>query len=422
MKEDFLHYLWKNKKFNITNLKTTDEEEIVILNSGMYLQKEGPDFFNAQLIIGNQKWAGNVEIHLKSSDWYLHHHEEDGNYENVILHVVWEHDSEIFRKNNTKIPVLELKNLISIHDIEKYLQLTKIKSWTYCENELKDVDDFILGKWQERLYLERLENKIIPIEKFLSKNENDWEASLFAFLLKGFGLNINGEVFFKIANAIPFSVIRKERFDLQNLEALLFGFANLLNSKHEDVYYNELQKKWNYLKIKYKLEENLFETVHFFKLRPDNFPTIRLAQMAMLYHLHDNLFTKIISIKKCSDFYNLFKVEVSDYWKEHYVFDMKSKTKQKRFTKQFIDLLIVNVFVPIQFVYEKKQGNDVLENCIAVLNEIPSESNAIISKFSSFGVKVDSAFNSQALLQLKNEYCNHKKCLNCDIGLSLLKY
>jgi hypothetical protein len=421
MKEDFLHYLWKNKKFNFTNLISTNKEEIVILNSGMYLQKEGPDFFNAQIIVGEQKWAGNVEIHIKSSDWYLHHHEVDSNYENVILHVVWEHDAEIFRKNNTKIPVLELQNFVSKNEIDKYLELTKLKSWIYCENSLKEVDTFVLSKWQERLYLERLEKKVLPIEKFLQENENDWEATLFAFLLKGFGLNINGDVFFQIANVVPFSIIRKERYNINNLEALLFGFANLLNDKQEDVYYRLLQENWNYLKVKYKLENNLFETVHFFKLRPDNFPTIRLAQIAMLYHLQENLFTKIISDNNNKELYNLFNLEVSDYWKTHYLFDKLSTMKQKRLSKKFIDLLVINVLVPIQFVYAKKQGKDVLENCINILSELPNESNTIISKFSTFGVKSDSAFNSQALLHLKNEYCNSKKCLNCDIGLSLLK-
>jgi hypothetical protein len=421
MKEDFLHYLWKNKKFNFTNLISTNKEEIVILNSGMYLQKEGLDFFNAQIIVGEQKWAGNVEIHIKSSDWYLHHHEVDSNYENVILHVVWEHDAEIFRKNNTKIPVLELQNFVSKNEIDKYLELTKLKSWIYCENSLKEVDTFVLSKWQERLYLERLEKKVLPIEKFLQENENDWEATLFAFLLKGFGLNINGDVFFQIAHVVPFSIIRKERYNINNLEALLFGFANLLNDKQEDVYYRLLQENWNYLKVKYKLENNLFETVHFFKLRPDNFPTIRLAQIAMLYHLQENLFTKIISDNNNKELYNLFNLEVSDYWKTHYLFDKLSTMKQKRLSKKFIDLLVINVLVPIQFVYAKKQGKDVLENCINILSELPNESNTIISKFSTFGVKSDSAFNSQALLHLKNEYCNSKKCLNCDIGLSLLK-
>lgn len=420
MKEDFLHYLWKNKKFNFLNLVSTDEEKIVVLNSGMYLQKEGPDFFNAQIIIGDQKWAGNVEIHIKSSDWYLHHHEEDSNYENVILHVVWEHDAEIFRKNNVKVPVLELKSYISKNDIDKYSELTKLKSWIYCENSLKEVDTFVLSKWQERLYLERLEMKTLPIEKRLQENENDWEATLFAFLLKGFGLNVNGEIFFQIANSIPFSIIRKERNNLNNLEALLFGFANLLNDDQEDVYYKTLQENWNYLKVKYKLENNLFETVHFFKLRPDNFPTIRLAQIAMLYHLQENLFTKIIS-DNTKELYNIFQLEVSEYWKTHYLFDKLSKMKRKRLSKKFVDLLVINVIVPIQFVYAKKQGKDVLENCINILSELPNESNSVISKFSTFSVKVDSAFNSQALLHLKNEYCNRKKCLNCDIGLSLLK-
>ena len=195
----------------------------------------------------------------------------------------------------------------------------------------------------------------------------------------------------------------------------------MLNDELEDVYYKMLQENWNYLKIKYKLEDSLFEIVHFFKLRPDNFPTIRLAQIAMFYHLQDNLFTKIISCKNNIEFYDLFKVQVSDYWETHYVFDKVSKMREKKITNKFIDLLLINVIVPFQFLYAKKRGNDVLENSISILNGLPSESNAVISKFNSFGVKTNSAFHSQALLQLKNEYCNHKKCLNCDIGLSLLK-
>ena len=421
MKEDFLHYLWRNKKFESSNLQTVDGEVIEILNLGSYLETQGPDFFNAQLIIANQKWAGNVEIHLKSSDWYVHHHEIDANYDNVILHVVWDHDVEVFRKNNTNIPVLELKNYVSNLEIEKLAHLFTNKTWINCENEIKNVDSFVLKKWQESLFLERLENKTKLIREVLKENENDWEATFFVFLAKYFGLNVNGESFFKIAKSIPFSIIRKEQTDLLSLEALLFGFANLLNDENEDVYYQNLKERWKYLQMKYKLANNDFINLQFFKLRPDNFPTIRLSQLAVLYHSNINLFSKVIDVNNLNNFYKLFNSEVSEYWKSHYVFDKESKFKSKKLSKSFVNLLVINTVVPIKFLYGKQRGENAIDDLIDLLLEVPSEKNTIIDKFNFYKLKSNSAFGSQTLIHLKNEYCNPKKCLNCDIGLSLLK-
>ncbi|WP_320815238.1 DUF2851 family protein [Flavobacterium sp.] len=421
MKEDFLHYLWRNKKFDISNLQTISGEEIVILNSGAYLKQEGPDFFNSQLIIANQKWAGNVEIHHKSSDWYVHHHELDVNYDNVILHVVWEHDVDVYRKNNTNIPVLELKKYVSDVELEKYAYLFESKTWINCENDIDQVDSFALKKWQERLFLERLEIKTKSIQDFLDKNENDWEATFFIFLAKYFGLNVNGEAFLKIAKSIPFSIIRKEQTDLLNLEALLFGFANLLNEEKEDVYFRDLKQRWVYLKHKYKFSNDDFINLQFFKLRPDNFPTIRLSQLAVLYHANVNLFSKVIDANTLSDFHKLFSSEVSEYWKLHYVFDNLSKLKAKKLSKSFINLIVINTVIPVKFLFAKQRGENIVDDLIDLLIEIPSESNSVIDKFKFYKIKCNSAFDSQTLIHLKNEYCNHKKCLNCDIGLSLLK-
>lgn len=421
MKEDFLHYLWRNKKFDISSLQTVCGEEIVILNSGAYLKEQGPDFFNAQLIIANQKWAGNVEIHLKSSDWYVHHHELDANYDNVILHVVWKHDVDVFRKNNTNIPVLELKKYVSNLELEKLTYLFTTKKWINCENDIQNIDSFVLKKWKERLFLERLEIKTESIQTFLNENENDWEATFFVFLAKYFGLNVNGDAFFKIAKSISFSIIRKEQTDLLSLEALLFGFANLLNDENEDVYYQNLKERWKYLQIKYKLINDDFINLHFFKLRPDNFPTIRLSQLAVLYHSKNNLFSKVIDVKNLNDFYQLFHSEVSEYWKTHYVFDKESQLKNKKLSKSFIQLLVINTVVPIKFLYAKQRGENAVDDLIELLLDIPSESNSIIDKFKLYKLNSNSSFDSQTLIHLKNEYCNHKKCLNCDIGLSLLK-
>ena len=421
MKEDFLHYLWKFKKFDALNLKTFNGEEITIINVGQYLKLAGPDFFNAQITIGNQKWAGNVEIHLKSSDWYVHHHERDEAYENVILHVVWEHDTEIFRKNNTEIPVLELKKYVDAETISNYQSLTSPKSWIFCEKQLAAIPQFVLKNWQERLFFERLERKSNPIFELLQQTNHDWEAVLFCLLAKNFGLNTNGEIFLKIAQSIPFSIIRKESFEVENLEALLLGTAGLLDLEKEDNYFKDLKFRYFYLLHKYQLEKTIVEPVQFFKHRPDNFPTIRLSQLANLYHIHQNLFSKIGIATSIENIYKTFNVSASNYWQNHYQFDKESPKKKKPLSKSFIDLVIINTIIPLQFAYAKSQGKEISEGLIQLLDEVAPEKNSIMDKFSSFGIKSRSAFDSQSLLQLKNEYCNNSRCLECAVGMELLK-
>ena len=421
MKEDFLHYIWQYKKFEFLNLKTFNGDFLTIINSGQYLQKAGPDFFNAQITINNQKWAGNIEIHIKSSDWYVHHHEKDENYDSVILHVVWENDAPIFRKDNSEIPVLELKNIVSKETLHNYLALLSPKSWIYCEREIANIDEFVFQNWQERLFFERLERKSIPVQQLLLETENDWETVLFCMLAKNFGLNTNGELFLKIAKSIPFSIIRKESSEVENLEALLFGRADLFPLNLEDTYSRDLKARFDYMTHKYQLSKIVIEPVQFFKHRPDNFPTIRLAQLAMLYNQQRNLFSQIITIKNLSEFYKLFAISISNYWQTHYQFDKESPKKKKQLSKSFIDLLVINTIIPIQFAYAKSQGKEVSETIITLLKEVASEKNVIIQKFAGFGVKSKNAFETQSLLQLKNEYCNHSKCLQCAIGIQLLK-
>jgi hypothetical protein len=421
MKEDFLHYLWKFKKFDTINLKTTNQEEITIATVGQYLELAGPDFFNAQITIGNQKWAGNVEIHLKSSDWYVHHHEKDAGYDNVILHVVWEHDADIYRSNNVAIAVLELKNYVDAITIANYQKLLTPKSWIFCEKQLKDIPQFTLTNWQERLFFERLERKSKPVFDLLEQTNNDWEAVLFCLLAKNFGLNTNGEIFLKIAQSIPFSIVRKECFEVENMEALLFGSAGLLDSEKEDNYFKDLKFRYFYLLHKYQIEKPCIEPVQFFKHRPDNFPTIRLSQLANLYHQHQNLFSKVANLTSMEAIYDLFQISAAPYWLTHYQFDKESRKKNKTVSKSFVDLIVVNTIIPLQFTYAKSQGKEISEDLITVLNEVSPEKNSIITKFDSFGLKAKNAFDSQSLLQLKNEYCNKFRCLDCAIGMELLK-
>lgn len=421
MKEDFLHYLWKFKKFDTLNLKTVNQEEITIINTGNYLELAGPDFFNAQIKIGNQKWAGNVEIHLKSSDWYAHNHEKDAAYENVILHVVWEHDAEIFRQNNTEIPVLVLKDYISSEIVLNYNSLTLPKSWIFCEKQISQVGNFVFKNWQERLFFERLERKSKSIYDLLEETNQDWEAVLFCLLSKNFGLNTNGNSFLQLAKAIPFSIIRKESFEQENLEALFFGSAGLLDLDKEDVYFKDLKFRYFYLLHKYQLEKVYIEPVQFFKHRPDNFPTIRLSQLADLYHKHQNLFSKVIELKSIADIYKLLNCSAGLYWQNHYQFDKESPKKRKTLSNSFIDLLVINTIIPLQFAYSKTRGESVSEDLISILDEISPEKNSIIEKFKSFGIKSVNAFDTQSLLQLKKEYCDVNGCLKCAVGMELLK-
>lgn len=421
MKEDFLHYVWQYKKFDFSNLKTAQNENLTIINSGFYSQLAGPDFFNAQIQIDSQKWAGNVEIHLKSSDWYVHNHEKDTNYDSVILHVVWQHDTPIFRKDNSEIAVLEIQQYVLDKELDNYNKLATSKSWIYCENEIASTDNFVFKNWLERLFFERLERKMFPINQLLLQTGNNWEAVLFAMLAKNFGLNTNGDIFLKVATSIPFAIIRKESFEAENLEALLLGRANLLNDSKQDLYYNEMQQRYNYIKVKHQLTDVFINEVQFFKHRPDNFPTIRLVQLAQLYHQQQNLFSQLITIKSAEECYKLFNVNVSGYWETHYQFDKISPKKRKALSKAFIDLLLINTIIPLQFAYQKSQGKEISEDIMMLLSKIAPEKNAVLDKFALFEIKSTNAFEAQALLQLKNEYCNYKKCLQCAVGLNLLK-
>lgn len=421
MKEDFLHYLWKFKNFECTNLTTTSGFPITIIQTGQYLEKSGPDFFNAHIVIADQKWAGNVEIHLKSSDWYVHHHEMDSAYDNVILHVVWEHDIEIYRADNSEIPVLELRHYVHSTTKLNYDNLRSTKSWIFCEKQLATTNLFFLDNWLERLFFERLERKSEVIKDQLVECNSDWEAVLFCLLAKNFGLNTNGDSFMQIAHSIPFSVIRKESFELKNLEALFFGMADLLDSDKEDSYSKDLQFRFRYLLHKYQLEKPIILSLEFYKHRPDNFPTIRLAQLAAVYHQIPNLFSTTMELSSMEFIYQLFRISPSDYWKNHFVFDKQSQFKTKLISRSFIDLIVINTLVPLRFAYDQSLGKEETESLLQIIKSIAPEKNTIIDKFNFFGLPTHNAFQTQSLLQLKKEYCNVSLCLQCQIGIELIK-
>ena len=422
MQEDFLHYIWKHKKVDVLNLRTTQNEPLQIVSVGHHNTNAGPDFFNAQLKIEEQLWAGNVEIHVKSSDWFLHNHEQDAAYDNVILHVVWEHDTEIYRKDHSIISTLELHHVVDSNLFENHKKLfSNSKSkWINCEQDFADVNIFILENWLERLYFERLERKSKSIEDMLTASKQDWEAVLFVLLAKNFGLKVNGDAFLSMAKSFDFSIIRKIQSKPEQLEALLFGQSGLLEKDVQDPYFLTLAKDYQFLKHKFQLNNQEVIPFQFFRLRPPNFPTIRLSQLAMLYHKHHNVFSKAMELTNLEAFYNVFMVSSSSYWETHYTFGKSTKTSKKNLTKSFVDLILINTILPLKFCYSKHMSQDLEEDILNISNAIVSESNSIVKTFYGLKQISKSSLHSQALLQLKSEYCDKNKCLQCAVGYTLI--
>lgn len=425
MKEDFLHYVWKFSKFTSNQLITTANEAIEIIHLGRHNQHEsGPDFFNAQIEIAGQRWAGNVEIHIKSSDWYAHGHETDETYQNVILHVVWEHDMEVYRKDNSLIPTLVLKNYVEKSAEKNYHRLMQNQlKWINCEADFSSFSELKLKSWLERVFVERLEEKSALIQQLLTDSNNNWDAVFFQLLAKNFGLKINGEAFLSLAKSFPFSVFQKCTQSQLQLEALLFGQAHLLEKRDvETPYYQKLKDEYAYLVQKFQLKNNSVLPVQFFGSRPTNFPTIRLAQLASLYHQNKHLFSQSMKVKNSKAVKDLFHIQLNSFWQKHYTFEKESKPRSKKLSSSFVDLLIINTIVPIQFSFAKFTTDLELENSsIAILTNLPKERNEIIKKFNQLRKNTaENALETQALLQLKKQYCDKHQCLQCNLGIELL--
>ncbi len=422
MREELLHFVWKHCKLPSSGLLTTAGQSLSILQPGAHNTLSGPDFFNARLEIGGQLWAGNVEIHVKASDWYLHNHEHDSNFANVILHVVWEEDIPVFHRDQTHIPALELKSYIPQALLLSYRKLFRKNRdrFVNCANDLGTLNPFIVRHWLERLYIERLENRSLEIEALLKASNNDWEKVLFAHLLRNFGLNINGEVFFQLGMGIDFSVIRKIGKDAFRLECLLFGQAGLLQPNgREDSYLRSLQDEYKYLRSLFALSDTAIKKPEFARLRPNNFPTLRLSQFAVLYSTHNNLFSLVTSARELEAFYGIFNHTATTYWQTHYAFGRESGRSPKKISRSFIHLLLINSILPISFCYARHQGGEGA-HIMKILAGIPAEKNRITERFASLGFRVPDAKYSQALLQLYREYCTNNRCLYCEIGCSLL--
>lgn len=415
--ESFLHFLWKHRLFN-SPMVTDEEEDILIENPGQHNFDAGPDFLGAKIRIGKTLWAGNVEIHVKSSDWIKHQHQKDPAYQNIILHVVHTND----KKLGLKSPTLVVANNISKNLHSRYLDLINNKNWIPCEKMAADIDYFIWESWKERLMIEKLEHKSREISTLLQHYNNSWEEAFYVSLARNFGFKVNNTPFELLAKSLPLRYLARHKSNLLQLEALLMGQAGLLAGKEfTDAYPQALQNEYRYLQTKLKLMPVDPKLWRFLRLRPANFPPIRIAQFAQLIYKSTSLFSYVVEAREIQDIRNLLIVKASKYWDNHYRFDKASAAKPKYLGNTAINLLIINTIIPYIFVYGMlKKRQELKERALEFLSSLPAESNHIIKRFNEMGLDVNNAFHSQSLIYLKKNYCTPKKCLHCPIGKKLL--
>ncbi len=417
MNERLLQYIWQFQYFNLNELFTENAEPVTILNAGRYNTNQGPDFLDAKIKIGNTIWAGNIELHVQSSHWQSHRHSGDANYKNIILHVVWQDDVKL----DLPFPVLELQSKVSKLLLKKYNELMQSAVFIPCENNLRQTDDFTWSNWKQRVLVERLQEKSQVVQGYLTENNNHWEETFWWLLAKNFGIKVNSEAFEKIALSLPLAVLAKHKNQIHQIESLLFGQAGLLTGNFKDDYGTLLQKEYFFLQKKYKLTP-IKIPLHYLRMRPSNFPTVRLAQLSMLVHNSVHLFSKITATEKLEDIKKMLDVTANDYWHYHYLLDEESVFKEKKLGTQMVENILINTIIPILFVYgQYLNENKYKDRALRWLEEISAEKNNITKGFAAIGIKIKSAFDSQALIQLKNNYCNQKRCLECAIGNKILK-
>ena len=421
--EDFLHFIWQFKLFGAKSLITTDGLPIEILNQGLSNKNAGPDFTNAKLKIGDTKWVGNVEVHLKSSDWMVHRHHHDEAYENVILHVVDENDKAIFRRDGTPIPTLVLRGLFDPELLDKYQQLIESANNFPCEKQIHTVDEFVVHHFLSRVLVERLEEKTTEVLDKLMVLKNDWDETFYHFIAKSFGFKVNAFPMQMLAQSLPQHLFAKHKDNPLQIEALLFGQAGFLSQTFEEDYPKKLKAEYLFLKQKYNLVPLELSIWKFLRMRPQNFPTLRLAQFAALVVNSNHLFSKILTIKEVKKIRNLFEnLPVNEFWLNHYHFNKKADKVNVQLGKKSIDVIIINTISVSLFAYGKGLNQpNFINRALLFLEALPSENNSTVQQFIDAGLKINTAFYSQSLLQLKKNYCNQKKCLNCGVGIKILK-
>ena len=424
MQESFLHYLWQMQYFNKKELQTTDGETIEIFNPGILNTDAGPDFLNARVKIGPIAWVGSVEIHLHSSGWLDHHHDQDRSYDNVILHVVWQHDKVIARNDKTPLSTLELRDRVDEALINTYRRLINSSFSIPCQRSLPGVDHLTKLSMLEKALMQRLERKAEEVQTLYKQNRNNWEETFYQLLARNFGFKINAEPFFQLARLLPLKLLLKQADKQEQVEAMLFGQAGFLDASKGDDYYLKLRREHGLLAQKYSLLQNKMSKAQwrFLRLRPANFPSLRLAQLGSILHHRQNIFSAVLECEDVKSLIQLFTVPPSSYWLSHYQFTKKAKSAEHELGRSSIENIIINTVVPVWAAYGKlSDEQSYVDRAVQVLQQLPEEENKITRSWKNIGMTTQTAFDSQALIELYNSFCQQKSCLNCAIGASLMR-
>ena len=418
--EQLLHYVWKHKIFPLKELKTTTGQQVEVIDTGLANTDAGPAFFNAKLKLDGVLWIGNIEIHERSSDWFKHGHHADAGYNSVILHIASEIDTEISRSNGERIPQIQLICPEAVRT--NYKELLETDSYPPCYRIIPSLPPFTAHSWMTALQMERFEQKATLLNERLKRCQGNWEDAFFITLARNFGFGLNGDAFETWAHRLPFRAVDKHRNDLFQIEAIFFGQAGILEDSDGDGYYLRLKKEYTYLQHKFGLIPMDASLWRFLRLRPANFPHIRIAQLACLYHRAYGLLSRIMETETLQGVRDILKGGTSEYWLTHYTFGGSSPSRPKTLSNTSLDLLIINTVVTFLYAYGLHKGNRVLcARAGSFLEELKAENNYITRMWEQCGMKASNAADSQALIQLKKEYCDKKKCLYCRIGYEYLK-
>lgn len=424
MNEAFLHYVWQFQYFDRTALSVVTGEPMMVLRPGNYNTDQGPDFSNAKIRVGDIEWAGNVEVHIKSSDWYQHAHTNDVAYNNVVLHVVWKNDIEITRADGSVIPTLELFNRIDPALSKSYHKLVNSSLSIPCSASFSTVEDIIKVSMFEKAATQRLKSKSSLILDMLHDNTGDWEETFYQVLCKNFGFKVNADAFFQLSKVIPYRLLQKHGNSCLQMEALLFGGAGMLEATSKDEYVAVLFREFQLLQKKYSLAETQihYSRWKFLRLRPANFPTLRIAQLSAMLFRQQNVFSRILELNNVVDLRAIFKAPLSDYWHSHYRFGKKSNKEIVAIGDTSIDNIIINTVVPMLAAYSIARDEQMLmEKAMRWLEQLPGEKNKITRIWAELDVHVKSSFDSQAMIEQYNNMCQKRNCLNCSVGARLLK-
>jgi len=423
MTESFLHYVWQFQYFDKHTLTTTAGESITVFNQGNRNPHAGPDFFNARIRIDDMEWIGSVEIHIYASGWIDHKHNTDAAYDNVVLHVVWSEDKPVRRSDGTSLPTLELKNRVNEYLLLHYRRLVYSPDAIPCSSKLFEVKPIIVLSMLEKVLVERLELKASAILRMLERNGNDWEETCYQMLTKNFGFKVNNDPFHQLSLALPYKILLKHADKLSQVEALLFGQAGFLEEENEDNYFVLLKREYKLLSQKYQLSSKRLKKIQwrFMRMRPANFPTIRIAQLAGLVHKGQKFFSTITSIEDENALAKFFSVRQSEYWIHHYHFFKEFKKEIDTLGEESINSLIINTVAPVLVAYGKAKADPLYINrAVSILQHIPAETNRITTRWKELGLNVKDAFDSQAMVGLYNNFCLKRRCLDCNIGASLV--